>query len=543
MQPQTDGEQPTADRSPCRVLFVSSGDDDAVSLGDRYRIETAAGPESLESVGPNTDCLVVDEETFRLATEGTGSAFPPSVPVVVFSVTADPDVAQAVARREGFDIVYRDTAVATDRSTPEAERLRERIDTACRDRRPAESAESVDDLGDTVLETAGILTSAAPDEVDTKIEWGLGSIAEALGGNRGVLYEHERDRLRVTHEWHASDRGPLEHDGLRAAEFPGFESALAQFEPFRSDETTEDSLARLGYGADGGICIAVPIVIEWTLTRVLVVDGVSADRLDERTDARLRTAGELVGRTLRRNRRRREIERQNDRLERFASVISHDLQNPLNVITGFAELARTSEDPEAIDRIEAAARRMETILEDLRTLTREAAELGELESVSVSTVAERAERAVGTGDVTVEIGDIGCVEADASRLQQAFENLFRNSVEHGSTSSRTRSDDSVEHGSTGTRPEADGAIEHGGPGVTVTVERIDGGFAVSDDGCGFSPEDRGRVFEDGYTGGSGTGLGLAIVRTVVEAHGWAIEAADSPEGGASFEITGVEFDG
>jgi signal transduction histidine kinase len=220
----------------------------------------------------------------------------------------------------------------------------------------------------------------------------------------------------------------------------------------------------------------------------------------------------LIGQTLRRNDRRREIEQQNERLERFASVIGHDLQNPLNVIIGYTELARETSDFEAIDRIEAAADRMETILEDLQTLTREAKDLGDRESIAISEVVERACRTVETEDVTVDIDEIGSVEADSSRLRQAFENLLRN------------------------------AVEHSGSDVTVRIERIDDGFAVTDDGPGFSPADRGHVFEEGYTGDNGTGLGLAIVRTVIEAHGWTIEATDGDDGGARFEIRGIEFD-
>jgi signal transduction histidine kinase len=154
---------------------------------------------------------------------------------------------------------------------------------------------------------------------------------------------------------------------------------------------------------------------------------------------------------------------------------------------------------------------MEAILDDLRTLTREAKDLGELEPVAVASVADRALRAVDTETITVDIDEIGTVEADPSRLRQAFENLLRN------------------------------AAEHAGTGVTVRIEPTDGGFAVVDDGPGFDPEDRGRVFEEGYTGGGGTGLGLAIVRTVIEAHGWTIEATDAENGGARFEVTGVRF--
>jgi len=142
----------------------------------------------------------------------------------------------------------------------------------------------------------------------------------------------------------------------------------------------------------------------------------------------------------------------------------------------------------------------------------------------------------------LETERVGTVEADPGRLQQGFENLLRNAVEHGFTDSDSQArQNSVEHGSTDSHSEADDADDHVGKDLTVRLEPIEGGFALADNGCGFDPEDQGRLFEEGYTGGNGTGLGLAIVRTVIEAHGWEIEATNAESGGARFEVTGVRF--
>ncbi len=520
MQRQLCGARSPTDQQSCRVLFALADEEHVIEeFEGQCRVETAdSHAAAIRSIGPDTDCLVVNAETFR-AIKADGTVASLSVPIVVFTAAVDPKLAQTVARRDGCDIVYRDVAeVSTAEPTSELDRLRDRIDAACGEYPQPASEQPDGNLEEIVLETAGNLMSAAPDEVDTKIEWGLGSIAETLGASRSTVYEHEGDRLVMTHEWHTPDHESVTHETVRTEAFPGFESNLSRFESFRTAaggepglSTREEARARLGYGSEG-VFIAVPVVIDWALRRVLVVEGVPPELLSEQTDDRLRTAGELIGQTLRRNDRRREIEQQNERLERFASVISHDLQNPLNVITGYTELARESSDSEAIDRIEAAADRMETILEDLQTLTREAKDLGDRESITISEVVERACRTVETEDVTVDVDEIGSFEADSSRLRQAFENLLRN------------------------------AVEHSGSDVTVRIERIDDGFAVTDDGPGFSPADRGQVFEEGYTGDNGTGLGLAIVRTVIEAHGWTIEATDGDDGGARFEIRGIEFD-
>ena len=87
-------------------------------------------------------------------------------------------------------------------------------------------------------------------------------------------------------------------------------------------------------------------------------------------------------------------------------------------------------------------------------------------------------------------------------------------------------------------------MEHGDETVTITVERLDDGFAVEDDGPGIPPEERERVFEQQYTTAeTGTGFGLAIVEQVIDAHGWEIDLSASSSGGARFEITGVDVVG
>jgi signal transduction histidine kinase len=163
------------------------------------------------------------------------------------------------------------------------------------------------------------------------------------------------------------------------------------------------------------------------------------------------------------------------------------------------------------------------------------------------------------------------VSADPSRLAGLFENLFRNAVEHGSTSPRsqahedsvehgstgsrtaTQSEDTVEHGSTNGRPQIDSATDHRSvssqtaPRSADTVEvRVgvleDGagwGFFVEDDGPGFGSavDDPDELFDPGVsTATDGTGYGLTIVRDVAEAHGWTVTATTGDDGGARFEF-------
>jgi signal transduction histidine kinase len=79
--------------------------------------------------------------------------------------------------------------------------------------------------------------------------------------------------------------------------------------------------------------------------------------------------------------------------------------------------------------------------------------------------------------------------------------------------------------------------------VTITIGELEDGFYVADDGDGIPEDERDDVFEAGYTTTDhGTGFGLSIVSDVVEAHGWEIHLTESAEGGARFEITGVDID-
>jgi signal transduction histidine kinase len=109
--------------------------------------------------------------------------------------------------------------------------------------------------------------------------------------------------------------------------------------------------------------------------------------------------------------------------------------------------------------------------------------------------------------------------ADETTLRQALENLYRNAAEHGT--------DGVDAGSDGS--------------ITVAVGATPDGFYVADDGAGIPADERDQVFEHGYTTRSeGTGFGLSIVREIVEAHDWSITVTESEDGGARFEISGVE---
>ncbi len=198
-------------------------------------------------------------------------------------------------------------------------------------------------------------------------------------------------------------------------------------------------------------------------------------------------------------------------VENIATVVSHDLRNPLDVAKAHLRAARERGDPEYFDQVAEAHDRMERIIDDVLTLARGDGTVSPSESVDVGSVARDAWSTVETGDATLDVAsELPTVEADASRLRRLFENLFRNSVEHGT-------DDGRVHVRVGPMP--------------------DGGFVVGDDGVGIAEADRDRVFDPGYSSSDrGAGLGLTIVERIAEAHGWCVSVPPEASEGARFEF-------
>jgi signal transduction histidine kinase len=210
-----------------------------------------------------------------------------------------------------------------------------------------------------------------------------------------------------------------------------------------------------------------------------------------------------------RERRKRDLERKNEFLDEFASVVSHDVATPLGVIDNKARLVEVTGDPSHAADIYEATERVQALVDELRDLAREGVQVGETTAVDLETVAREAWNSVESTDATLTVADSRAVEADRSRLRQLFENLFRNSVEHA----------------TGDGP------------VGIEIGTTASGFYVADDGPGIPQSDREQVFEQGYTTTEdGSGLGLAIVRRIAEGHGWTIRATESDAGGARFVV-------
>ena len=196
--------------------------------------------------------------------------------------------------------------------------------------------------------------------------------------------------------------------------------------------------------------------------------------------------------------RERRLTDRNERLDRFTSIVSHDLRNPLSVIRGSMEMAQLKDDTDPLERGERAVDRIDQLVSELLTLARQGSGIDDPTEFDLDGVVRDAWSTAGSDHTALVVGADARIHGDRGRLRQALENLFRNAVEHGS--------------------EADG------DDLTVLVSATDEGILVADDGPGIEPGHEESVFEPGFTTcAEGTGYGLDIVREIVESHGWTVE--------------------
>jgi PAS domain S-box-containing protein len=218
----------------------------------------------------------------------------------------------------------------------------------------------------------------------------------------------------------------------------------------------------------------------------------------------------------------------NRELEQFASVAAHDLQEPLRKIQAFGDRLRAragavldEQSSDYLARMLAAAARMRTLIEDILAFSRVGRKGGGFVPVDLTGVVREV---IGDLDVRlqeaagrVELGPLPTVEADPVQMRQLFQNLIGNSLKF------RRPDEPLV--------------------VTVTGLARDGlaRITVRDNGIGFEPEYRERIFEvfqrlHGHDAYEGTGIGLAICRKIVERHGGTITAEGVPRSGATFLV-------
>lgn len=256
--------------------------------------------------------------------------------------------------------------------------------------------------------------------------------------------------------------------------------------------------------------------------------------------------GQCVSYELERNHREAQLERKSDRLESFASLLAHELRNPVTIGQIYSQQLPADADAEAIEYVAEAFDRIEDMVDVLLILTRGREAIGERTPVDLARVARKAWDTVESPDAVLDIELDRTIEADQTYVRHLFRNLLENAVEHGGSDATIRVGDldDVSASREGRGPsdhssEQSPREDEASGGSEDEYGESSGGFYVADDGAGIPPEDRNAVFDEGYTTAAdngGTGLGLAFVQKLAEVYEWDLAVTDSADGGARFEF-------
>lgn len=222
------------------------------------------------------------------------------------------------------------------------------------------------------------------------------------------------------------------------------------------------------------------------------------------------------------------LERSNEELQRFATVASHDLREPLRVVSGFAELlARRHGDQlgadgnRFIEAITGGVARMDEMIADLLAYARAGRADQPLELVDCNVVVQDTlaglQRAIDESGATVQVEPLPTVTGNPAALRQLFQNLVANAIKF---------------------------VDQKPPQIRIWAAEVPEGwrFTVRDNGIGIAPEQAERIFgmftrlhgADRYPG---TGVGLALCQRIVDVHGGHIWVEPAPGGGSQFMFT------
>lgn len=229
------------------------------------------------------------------------------------------------------------------------------------------------------------------------------------------------------------------------------------------------------------------------------------------------------------------LQRSNRELEQFASVASHDLQEPLRKIQAFGDRLMTrcsselgEQGRDYLERMQGSATRMRSLIDALLSFSRVTTKAQPFTSVNLDLVAtdvvadleDRIQRMGGQ----VELRPLPTLDADASQMRQLLQNLIGNGLKFA-------------------RPNTRPMVRVESRLLPVTngeIARCE--ISVADNGIGFEEVYLDRIFElfqrlHGRQEYEGTGMGLAICRKIAERHGGSITAQSAPDEGAKFIVT------
>jgi signal transduction histidine kinase len=386
------------------------------------------------------------------------------------------------------------------------------------------------------LATAFSHLSAA--DFDRAVQHGLRQVVDFLAVDRGSLIEFTRDgtaaRSWAVEEW------------MEVGEFPWMTARLQRREVINvsqleelPDEAAVDRQSYLLHRVKPQV--AVPLLVSGIVVGGLVFSTVGAERArSDELIQQLHLLGEVFANALARKQGELEAQRLRQDLTHIGRVsalgeltasLTHELSQPLTAILSNAQTAQRLVAADVVDLesvreilsdIVTDDKRAAAVISGLRALIKK----GEPEFMPLDlnvivgevTWLLRSDTIMRNVSMSLELApDLPRVRGDRVQLQQVVLNLVLNGFE------------AMREPHAGARTLVIRTARDGAATLRVTVQ---------DSGPGIAEKDRGHIFEPLYTTKTeGLGMGLAIVRTIVHAHGGAVEAENNPQGGASLHVT------
>jgi CheY-like chemotaxis protein len=239
---------------------------------------------------------------------------------------------------------------------------------------------------------------------------------------------------------------------------------------------------------------------------VLISGSCSKKDFDQKEIFAAELLGSMTEAAIKRAKREKDLEKQNQRLNQFANIISHDLRSPLNTAQGYLEL-EMDQNNENLEQVQKAHKRIENIIESVLALAKHTEDFEE-QKVNMKDVAKKSWSFTESKEEdTLKIEKEFFLKTDEDKLMNILENLFSNSIENSNKN------------------------------VEVRVGSLEQGFYVEDNGPGIPEEEKTKVLEFGYSNNDSTGFGLSIVEQISNLLGFELTIEDSKEGGARFEFS------
>jgi signal transduction histidine kinase len=383
----------------------------------------------------------------------------------------------------------------------------------------------------------------AADQLDRLIALKMKDLKEELEIRRWRGFEAARHRI-------TQGMGKKYMDDIRALIQQREERQLAVLSQLR-DRVNDNRFRALAMLIAGSVLIIAMAIAAFALVRrqlkfratmegqLRLANNELEHRVAQRTEALLTTNEQLQQEVEERKRLQSEatqfaeaLQRSNRELEMFASVASHDLQEPLRKIQAFSDRLTTryreqldDNGKEYLTRIQDSSGRMRQLIEDLLAYSRVSTKGRPFTPVNLNTIVKEVagliEVRLHETSAQLTAGDLPTIEADEFQMRQLFQNLIGNSlkfIRNDVNPVLTLSYIPLEW--------------QGEPGCQITL---------TDNGIGFEQQYADRIFQlfqrlHGRSEYEGTGMGLAICRKIVERHQGKLEAFGEPGVGARFVI-------